>query len=370
MKKILMTYGEPFVYGGQEMFSLNLYRNINKSKTIFDFYTPYYVSNFSLIKILDKNSKFYYDNKKDKGFLKKIYYIIYFNKFLKLHKNNYDIIHINSGSSFTLAIGAYIAKKNGIKKVIVHAHSSGTSRNRHKIINKILSRYYKYADNFLACSKEAAKYHFPNEIIQKNNYTIISNGIDIEKYKYNEEKRKEYRKLLNINDNEILIGNVGRLSKEKNQIFILEILKKILNKNKNYKLLLIGNGSYKNQIKNKIEELKIKDNVIIFENRNDINYLLMAMDIFVFPSIFEGLGIALIEAEATGLPSICSAGIPKEAIVNKNCYQINDFKIDNWIKLIKTISLYRVVSSDLKKYYSLDYMIKQMESIYFEETNY
>ena len=238
MKRVLMVYGEPFVYGGQETFSINLYKEINKEKVQFDFYTPFFVKNKTLCSML-KNNFFYSDERSFNVFLRKINFVIGFNKYIKKNKNEYDIVHINSGSSFILAKGAKIAKKAGIKKVIVHSHSSGRLNFKHRSINKLLEKKFKKSNLFLACSAESAVCRFPIFFIKNNLYKIIANGIDLEKYKFDEQIRKKYRNKLKIKSDEILLGNVGRLSEEKNQIFILEILEKLVKTNNKYKLLML-----------------------------------------------------------------------------------------------------------------------------------
>lgn len=365
MKRVLMMYGEPFVYGGQETFSINLYKNIIKiNKNIkIDFYTPFKVLNKTLISML-KNDKFFYDNKSFNKVLRKINFTHSFKKFIKKHKNDYDIVHINSGSSYILSKGAKIAKKAGIKQVIVHSHASGVSSLKHKIINKIFEKNFKYADDYLACSDDAATFRFPKCILEKKMYRVVPNGIDLDKYKLDEQIRKKYRKELNINENDILLGNVGRLSNEKNQLFILEILKKLLQEDINYKLLLIGDGILKEKLKNYIQKYNLNSNVIMLEKRSDICNLLMAMDVFVFPSIYEGLGIALIEAEATGMPCICSKGIPKQAVINDNCIIIEDYNEQKWIDEIKSVNLEKKVNYNKMKYYSIENTVQEIVEIY------
>lgn len=362
--RVLMVYGEPFVYGGQETFSINVYKYINKNKIKLDFYTPYKIENKSLISILNKNSKFYHDDmsfsKKDR----KKNFIIGFKNFINNRKDDYDVVHINSGSSFVLAIGATLAKSVGIKQVIVHSHASGTTTIKHKIINKILEKGFKNADVFLSCSKEAAELRFPDYVIKQKLYKIITNGIDLMAYEFDANIRKKYRKKMNVKDDEILLGNVGRLSKEKNQVFIIDLLNKLRYESEKYKLLLIGDGEEEKNIIYKIKEYSLEKKVIMLKKRNDINNLLMAMDIFVFPSYYEGLGIALIEAEAVGLPAICSKGIPEQSIINNNCYQIDNYNIDEWKSKILSVDIRKKVNTSEIQLYSIWNTINQLTEIY------
>lgn len=364
-----MAFGEPFVYGGQETFVYNIYKNNNNSNISFDFYTPYKIFNTSLNSILSKNDNFFSSNKTFNKIFRKINFIISFKKFINENVNNYDIIHFNSGSSFVLAKGAKIAKKAGVKKVVVHSHASGVSSFKHNIINKLLEKDFKYVDVFLACSIDAAKFRFPKFVIENGLYRVIANGIDLQNYSFDVNIREKYRKELKINDDEILLGNVGRLSEEKNQLFLLNILYKLNLKSDKYRLLLIGDGPDKSKIIDKIEELNLKSKVIMLEKRNDINNLLMAMDIFVFPSYYEGLGIALIEAEVTGLPAVCSSGIPDQAIINDNCIKMKDFSEKDWINIVLTMDLTRKVNALEMEYYSIKNTLNQLIDVYEREFN-
>ena len=211
---------------------------------------------------------------------------------------------------------AYIAQKIGIKNVIVHAHNNGIDNDKlkiklmlHTICKKIFS---KYANNYIACSKEAADFCF---IIPKNKtLIIINNGIDTEKFQYSKEIRKQYRKNLNIEEN-FVIGNVVE---QKNHEFLIDIfynLKKLI---ANAKLLLVGSGILEEQINKKIKSLNLEKDVIILKERNDINNLMQCFDIFCLPSKYEGLGIVSIEAQASGIKCVVSDGIPKNAIITPN----------------------------------------------------
>lgn len=317
MIRVLQVFGEPLSNGGQESFIMNMYRNIDKKKIQFDFYTPFFCDNERLeneIKKLGGNVYTSNGRFEEEGVKKD--FITGLKKFLNKHK--YEVIHINSGSIFNLAFGAKIAKKSGARKIIVHSHATGIDNIRYKII-KFLSTtiFLNNVTNYLACSEDAAKWKFPKKIVQASNYTIIKNGIDLEKYIYNENTRKKYRKLLGIADNEFVIGHIGRFEKSKNHIFLINIFEKVLKNNPNTRLLLVGTGTLKEEINNILNEKNIANKVIFLEKRNDINNILQAMDVFVFPSLFEGLGIAVIEAQAAGLFTICSNNIPEEANVTE-----------------------------------------------------
>lgn len=373
MIRVLQVFGEPLSNGGQEAFIMNMYRNIDRENVQFDFYTPFFCDNANLKNEIEKlGGQVFVSNGKFDGQANKKDFVNKLESFLR--KNKYEIIHINSGSIFNLAIGAKLAKKSGAKKVIVHSHATGVNNLKYKLI-KFTSKniFLKNTDVYLACSAEAAKWKFPKKIIKYNKYSIVKNGIELEKFIYNEEIRNLYRKKLNIKEDEFVVGNIGRMDVNKNHKFLIETFVQYLNYNKNSKLLIIGSGSLKKEILNLIDSFHIQDRVILLENRSDINMLLQAMDIFVFPSIFEGLGIVTIEAQAAGLITICSEGVPQEAKVTELFKSFNlKNSPKNWAKEIQKYekydrkNFYHIIKS--KGYDALDAAM-HLQKIYMEREN-
>lgn len=364
-----MVFGEPFYYGGQEAFALNLFEYINHEKFKIDFYTPYGFNNKKAKDLIDiHKSNIFFDNYEFNTKLRKKYFINGFKKFMKNNKNKYDIVHINSGSTFILVNAAKITKKFGVKKVIIHSHASGVFSLKHNITNKIQEPLFKYADVFLSCSHSSAEYRFPTNIVKNKKYEVIFNGIDLKKFKYDETIRNIYRKELNLKKDDILLCNVGRFSFEKNQLFILDILNKLNNTEKFYKLLLVGDGPDEEKIKNKILEYNLSDKVIILNKRSDINNLLMASDLFVFPSLYEGLGIAAIEAIASGLPVVISNNVPINEKLFENVYKIKEFDVNCWFDFLCNMNLKRNLYSINKlKSNGFDIIdtVNKMEKLYF-----
>lgn len=328
---VLECFAEPLSYGGQEAFIYNMYSNFKNKNINYTFFTPYYCDNLKLKKLIrQRNDNLFVCNKPFGTLLRKYYYLNELTKFMK--NNKYDVAHIHSGSILALAMGAKICKKTGVKKVIVHSHCTGIEGLKHKIVKKLFSNMFlKYVDNYFGCSLDAIKFKFPECIIKNNNYKVIKNGIDLEKFKFNIKKREEYRKKLNFEDKYVII-NVGRMTKEKNQLFILNLLNEIVNvrKENNVLLLLIGNGPLSIEINKKINEYNLNKNVVILKNRDDVNYLMSASDLFVFPSIYEGLGIAAVEAQTNGLITICSEHVPMETNVSNLYKNIKLNNFDEW----------------------------------------
>lgn len=319
MKKVLQVFGEPLSNGGQESFIMNMYRNIDRTRVQFDFFTPYYCDNEKLVNEINSYGGNAYEGKGDfESKDRKKFFIKNLKKFLQ--ENKYEIIHIHSGSIFALAYGSKIARKSGAEKVIVHSHCGGFKNLKYRII-KILSIPYllKYPTNYYACSELAAEWKFPKKIIKEKKYTILKNAIDTNKLYFNKEVREKTRTELNISD-KFVVGHIGRFSLQKNHDFLIDIFNEIQKKKDNSVLMLIGVGELQEQIKEKIKTLGLNNKVLMLNLRSDIQDLLNAMDVFVLPSFFEGLPVVGVEAQATGLQVFTSTGVTKELPIEELSY--------------------------------------------------
>ncbi|AFA48879.1 glycosyltransferase EpsF2 [Acetobacterium woodii DSM 1030] len=290
---------------------MNLYRNIDRSKIQFDF-------------VIDRADElFFADEIRNLG--GKIYILPKFNfrnsfifnnawkNFFEKHPE-YKIIHGHVRS--TASIYLKTAKKYGLV-TIAHSHSTSSGMGFSAIVKNMLQYRIRYiADYFLACSEEAGVWLFGKKTCKKKNFYIFNNAIDMKKYIYNKEIRTMKRKELNLED-KFVIGHVGRFVKPKNHKFLIDVFKKVHDKEPSAVLLLIGEGELKPQIEKKVINLGLHDSVLFTGVRSDIPELLQAMDIFVFPSLYEGLGIVTIEAQTSGLPCIVADTIPKEAFITE-----------------------------------------------------
>lgn len=311
--------------GGTQAFLMNLYRNIDRSKIQFDFLVEYEEKEFYDNEIISLGGKIYYTN-----FRKTLNVIKFKRTISEILKNHpeYKIIHIHA-----TAIGRIctdVARKCGVKTIIAHSHSNNAIKDWKNCPKIILRKLYtKGPTDFFACSEEAGKYTFRNK-----EFTVIYNAIDIDKFLFNQEVRENIRKELNIED-KFVIGNIGRLQKEKNQTFLIDIFYKIQKKKDNAVLLIIGKGPLENTLKEKVSNLGIDNKVYFLGNRKDVEKIYQGMDVFVLPSLYEGLGIVAVEAQASGLPVIASTGVAKEANITSNIQNI-DLKdsIDIWAETI------------------------------------
>ena len=315
----------------------------------------------SSVKVYDSKKSFdlNIDRKTIKG---RIIYNNRLYKFLKKHK--YDIVHISSGAFFFTFFCVIICKLVGTKKIIVHSRNTPKINKIKKILIKILNPMYrKLTDVHLSCSDNAIKSLFT----KADDVIILKNGIDTHKYKYNEKTRKEYRKKLKI-ENKIVYGHVGRFDKQKNHEFLIDLFYEI-QKEQDAVLLLVGTGSLENQIKEKVKQLKIEDKVIFLGFRTDIHEILNAIDVFIFPSFYEGFGNVVIESLTSGLPTFVSKGIPEEANISNNFHKINSFNIDEWKKEVLNIELKdrtNAYKDTIKSGYDIKETSKQLEDIYKE----
>ena len=324
--------------GGMERVVYNFFKNMNRDMFHFDFICTgsHKIAFSEEFDKLSKNPIKYYSlpiRKKNP-----IKYDREIKKIFQKYSSEYDAVWVNALSLVNMKYIKY-AKKYGIRKRIIHSHNTGISklgiRDFIHNINKLMIK--RYATDFWSCSNLATQWMYPQEI--QNKVIWIKNAIDINEFLFDENLRGKYRAILNIQDDEILIGNVARIDPQKNQDFLLDVFSRVYEYNNKSKLILVGGGDY-SHLEEKAEKLKIRNNIIFLGVRNDVSELYNIFDIFIFPSRFEGLGVALLEAQANGLPVLASDVIPKEVITNPNYYSLSLEKdnIDKWKNKILEIA--------------------------------
>lgn len=319
MKKILVV-GLTDNLGGIESFFMTYYRRLDKKKFHFDFVTIFHGVAFQ--EELEKDGcKIYHLP----SFKKHPYrYQKTLRKIIK--ENKYDVVHVNMLSAANI-LPLRVAKSLGVPKIIAHSHNSDIPKG---IARKILhlknqKKISRYANTLVACSKKAGDWLFGKD----TDFTILHNAVEMDKFKYNENYRKQIREKLNIGDS-YLIGHIGRFCEQKNQTFIIEILKECKKEKKDIKLLLIGNGSDKEKIKQKVKSLDLEECVIFLENTLDVYQYYSAFDLFIMPSKFEGLVIVGVESQANGLPTLFSDTISKEIKANDNVEFLSICDVTIW----------------------------------------
>lgn len=298
--------------GGTETMLMNIYRKIDRKKIQFDFvYTTdketYYDKEIlklggNIIRI-NSTSKFGINKS-----IKEIRRVI-------LDNGPYKVVHAHT--LFNSGISMVASKKNNIDIRITHAHT--TADNENGLIRKayiyIMRKFIlNNSTKLLACSDLAGAYLFGDNTIKSSKYTLFPNLISYENIiNINDIDVYKFKEVNNLNNDDIIIGHIGTFKESKNQKFLLNIVHHLKKTNKNVKLLLVGDGSMREELENIIKKLDMKENVVFMGIRDDIDVILNSIDVFVFPSIFEGLGLVLLEAQAAGLPCVVSEAIQPEA---------------------------------------------------------
>ncbi len=322
--------------GGVESFLYNYYSKMNQKEIKFDFIVPGSKVGYLEEKLVKLNSTIYHVSSKRNNYIK---HCVEVNKIIK--NGNYDIIHCHGYKS---VLGLIIGKHYGCKVRIIHSHMAYVKENCFtKIMRKISTILLnKYSTAKFACGLDASNWLYGKES-KPGEITIINNAIDLKKYAYNEKSRKKIREELNAQE-KIIIGNIARLTYQKNQMFLLQVIHYLKKIDKNILLLLVGNGEDEEMLKSEVKKLKLEKNVLFLGLRKDIPELLSAIDVFVLPSRYEGLPVVLSEVQAAGVPSIVSDTITKEIDVTSNI---------NYISLEKDPSYW--ASSIYKIYKNMNY---------------
>lgn len=253
---------------------------------------------------------------KEKDFNKGGHVRRFLGMFLFFRKSEYKIIHINSGSPRRWKI-LLIAKLAGIPNRILHSHGTAFEDKKQEYKFHILYKFdqfltRQFATDYFACSVEAGKFMFGETGIRTKKFRVIKNAIDIDKFRYNEAIRNTVRKECDLQDAIIVVGFVGRLISIKNPLYVIDVFcefHKIFPKSV---LWIVGDGEMKLELMNKVKMNELVSFVKFWGTRDDVSNLMMSMDILLVPSIAEGLGMVIIEAQASGLPCIVSQSVPKE----------------------------------------------------------
>lgn len=309
-----------------------------------------------------------------------IYYVTRFNKDRKKHINDlnsifskgYDIYHLNL-TRYYVPEDIIIAKRHGCK-VVLHSHSSRIYKSdslKINLLRKLEFMVFKnyciaHSDKRIACSRSAGEYLFG-----KSDFDVIYNGIDYTRFSFNETNRSVIRKELNISDSDFLIGHVGRFQDEKNQAFIVRMMSRLSKLDKKYKCVMVGDGPSLEHIKELISSCKLEKQIMLTGNRNDVNEIYSAMDIFILPSKHEALPLCLIEAQVNGLPCIKSINMTDEVDITQiKKLDIQDKDIDSWCDyIVKKNNCQRTASSAIDTRFSIDRFITNLNDLYNEITN-
>ena len=361
--KILMVLGSTDM-GGAQMFVLNLLRNLDLNRFQVDFAVNFKEKGGGIgDEVLKLGCNIYY-----LPYFKVYNYLVVvkaWRHFLQSHR--YDIVHGHSTNSAVVYLK--VAKEMGCA-TIAHCHSAGFRGNIvQQFMKTLFTRHLgKVADYWFACSGKAAEHLYGKKYREYKDYYDIPNAINAEKYLYNETVAKKIRKEIGVKDDELLCGHVGTFSFPKNHIFLLSIFEDVLKIRPNAKLVCCGTGGLLNTIIDKAKEMGIQDKVIFPGVVKNCNEYMMAMDVFIFPSFFEGFPVSVIEAEATGLPVVMSDVITNEVDITDRIYRHSlEESSSEWAKTVCGISprnrkLYNKTVTESK--YNMKTSVKMIQSLY------
>ena len=299
--------------GGIQAFIMNVYRKIVLEDIQFDFLTFRNHKQDFEEEIHSLGGHVYKIPGRRDGVIKNI---VALNKFWKEHPE-YKVVHYETSSASDLA-PLYTAKRAGIKTRIIHCHSTRAPGGKiqtwiHYVNKRLISRY---ANIYMACGKAASEWLYGGTNCLSK-CIIIYNGIDVDKYTFDESKRINIKNELGLNNCGV-VGHVGRFSAVKNHKFLIDIFQEIKRKEPSAKLMLVGDGDLRQEVSNQVTHYGLQDSVVFLGIRNDVNLLLQAFDVMVFPSLHEGFPVTIIEAEAAGLPCVISDTITEEVMIKGN----------------------------------------------------
>ncbi len=349
--------------GGSQTFVMNIYRSIDREQVQFDF-------------IVDHTDNMYFKNEIEElgG---RIYVMPPFtgtnyvkikkewNSFFKKH-NEYKILHSHNRSYASIFLP--IAKKNGVK-TIIHSHNTSNGTGFKAIIKKILQFSLRWkADYYLACSKKAGEWLFGKKKCKSNNFEVIQNGIDVNRFIYDEKKRKIIRDMYKLDNTQLVVGYLARVTDQKNPFFVIDLFNEIYKKNMNSFLLFVGDGPLLLKVQEKTNKMGLSNNVIFAGNVSNSECFFSAMDVYILPSFWEGLGISLLEAQISGLKCFVSTNIQDEAIITNNVYRLPlDLGVVGWMENIQVENGYdrKLINiSDIYKLIDVKNIASRMMKIY------
>lgn len=350
--------------GGLETMLMNYYRHIDRSRIQFDF-------------MVHRQDRGAYDDeiKSLGGRIFRVhpihpkYFVAYIkelDKFFRMHKE-YKIVHshLDVLSTFVLRL----ARKNNVPVRISHSHSTSFAdigiRKHFKLYSK--KHLNNECTHFFACSKAAGRFQFGNDIVDSGRLTIMRNAIDTDRFKFNVAARNRICTELNLGD-KFVIGHVGRFAYEKNHEFIVDVFNEVAKTERDAYLLLVGDGELRDAIENKVAGMGLSDKVMFVGSVPNVNDYLSAMDVFLFPSRFEGLGIVCIEAQASDLPVIASTMVPRDVSLTRNVKFLElDAPLDQWANAVsncKNINRTNDSNVTVAKAYGIENSARLLKNFY------
>lgn len=339
MKKVLAIITTAFTpVGGLTSVMMNYYRVLDKSKVHIDFCSTNVPSQSLLDEIQNYGSKYYRMPKRRNV----VSYMLQLSRLCR----GYDIVHIHANSA-TAVLELLSAKMGNVSCRIVHNHNS---RTQHRLINALVKPIYlDLYTKAVACSEEAGAW-----LYGKGNFSVLRNAINVDRFRFNSVKRVQIRHEWNIKDEEFVIGHVGKYVEAKNHVFLIKLFGIYHTSHPQSKLMLVGDGELRADIEQAIQDNNVKDCVVLTGLRQDIPDLLQVFDVFVFPSIYEGMPLSVVEAQASGLPCLVSDAVTSLVNIGEDVTQLSLVKgADYWADYIDCINSRKTRIDRCKENYRL-----------------
>lgn len=358
MKKVLIVITTGFAsYGGLTTVMMNYFRNMDRSDLQMDFASTNEVDEESLTELHACGSRYFNlgDRKKNLlGYMMKLHKLI--------RREKYDVLHVN-GNSATMVFDLLPGYVNRVPVRIAHGHTTRSSYPRaHKMLSPFFKKMYTHG---IVTSKAAGEWLYGEQ------YIVLNNAIDVGRYTFSQQTRDQVRKDLGL-DGKYVVGNVGKLNPPKNHTFLLDIFQQIRMQREDAVLVIAGGGETESELRQKCEKLGIEDSVVFLGMLDDTSKVLQAFDVFVFTSMFEGLGMALIEAQAAGLECISSDVVPMETKVSDHIRYISlEASAEKWAETTLALGAYdrqthaAAAAESIRQHgYDIRYEAEKLEKLY------
>lgn len=350
--------------GGVQTVLQNYYSYMNQKKYIFDFVVMGAEVGEMEEWFESRGSRVYHITPRSVSFKKNTQEL---KKIIKM--GNYDVVHCHQDYKSLIAI--IIAKFHGVKIRIVHCHQAFPRESAKKRIMRVLSiSLIKCFSNVLiGCGEAAARWLYGERALRAGKVIILNNAIDLDKYTFSRKKRDEIRAELGL-ENKIILGNIARLTEVKNHKLLVDVFKEFHRKNAQSVLLLVGDGELMDEIKGYCTSLGLSESVIFLGSRPDAHELLSAMDVSVLTSRSEGVPLVIVEAQANGLPAVCSPFVTRNVGVHRNVLFVSEKDYENteaWCAVLeKAIGIGRMedVTFLSQAGYNIRQEAKKLEKIY------
>ena len=326
-KRILYINGGVMHRGGIESYMMNYYRHFDRDRIQIDFVVHGFQDGVYDDEIQNYGGKIFHIAVKSKSPLKNALQLkeIY-------QKHTYKIVHAHMDAMSYVPLK--IAKQCNIPVRIAHSHNMQhltTNWMKFQLNEYARKKLPKVATHFFACSKEAGDWLFGKE--NSEYVQVVPNAIETVKFQFSSVLREKIREQLHLPRTAIVLGHIGRFDYQKNHEFLLDIFADIYKENSSFRLVMIGDGELKTQIKKRTKELQISEGVRFVEACPNVNEYYNAFDLFLLPSHFEGLGIVLVEAQTNGLKCFASENVPLSSDLTGNVHFL-PLKKDTWVKTI------------------------------------